>query len=185
MVRILVALLALVIVGCPQWVRAQADADTSATTYFLEEPPAAIDRSKLPATARDVLVAKVRIVGRVVYLGGRHPWDPPQPRPKTVLGAEVEILDVLSGSAVKSTRHIVVFLERGSGQRHKYPHVPKAYERDYFIVSYLNEETRVSWRASRRMPRGTSNGIANVGNSNVKDRARVQSTGDKEGRAAV
>jgi hypothetical protein len=140
MVRILVALLALVIVGCPQWVRAQADADTSATTYFLEEPPAAIDRSKLPATARDVLVAKVRIVGRVVYLGGRHPWDPPQPRPKTVLGAEVEILDVLSGSAVKSTRHIVVFLERGSGQRHKYPHVPKAYERDYFIVSYLNEE---------------------------------------------
>jgi hypothetical protein len=56
------------------------------------------------------------------------------------LGAEVEILDVLSGSAVKSTRHIVVFLERGSGQRHKYPHVPKAYERDYFIVSYLNEE---------------------------------------------
>jgi hypothetical protein len=135
----LVGLLGLMIANSPQVAWAQTGSGY-ATKYFLDEPPTATELSALPVTAQDVLVAKVRIVGRIIYCCGRHPWDPPQPRPKTVLRAELNILEILRGSATKDARYFVSFIALGSGQRHKYPHTPPAYARDYYIAAYLNED---------------------------------------------
>ena len=68
----------------------------------------------------------------------------PPPLPKSLFGAEVEIVSVLAGSAVVGERYYVSFGVPGSDQRYKYPHTPDQLRHEYFIVSYLDDDN--VWR---------------------------------------
>src|SRR5262249_47486887 len=129
-----IILMSLVVVLSFNEGRAQMSTDAYAWKHFLDEPPAAADLSPLPIGARDVLLAKVRIVGRIFWRGKRDQSGQAPPPPKRIFGAEVEIVDVLSGNAAKGARHIVSFGVPILGRRDMYPVTPRMYARDYFIV---------------------------------------------------
>jgi hypothetical protein len=133
-----VALLSLAVVLSFHEGRAQMSTDAHAWKHFLDEPPATLDLSQLPATARDVVLAKVRIIGSIAWRGGRDQSGRPPPLPKKLFGADVEILDVLRGKAAKGTRYIVSFGVPIPVRKYIYPVTPRMYARDYFIVSYLD-----------------------------------------------
>lgn len=132
-----VALISMVVFATSS-LHAQTGNEPYAISYFLDGPPS-IDPSVLPPAAEDVVVAKVR-VRDVYYRGGRHPWDGPQPRPKTILAAKVDIVEVLRGKATPGAEAILTFGTRGSTQKFKYPHAPSMRTRDYFIVFYREED---------------------------------------------
>ncbi len=113
---------------------AQTGNEPYAVNFFLNEPPA-ISPSVLPPAAQNVIVAKVR-VRTVYYRGGRHPGDDPQPLPSTILGAQVDIIEALRGTATPGAEAVVNFGQRGSTQKFKYPHTPSMRTRDYFIMFY-------------------------------------------------
>jgi len=136
-----IILMSLVVVLSFNEGRAQMSTDAYAWKHFLDEPPAAADLSPLPIGARDVLLAKVRIVGRIFWRGKRDQSGQAPPPPKRIFGAEVEIVDVLSGNAAKGARHIVSFGVPILGRRDMYPVTPRMYARDYFIVSYLDQDS--------------------------------------------
>lgn len=88
--------------------------EREAISFFRREPPIESDLAGLPNSARDVVVAKVRIVGRVSYLGPRErPSGPPM---KDLFGARIEVLEVLRGSIVTGTQLYVVFGEPDPGR---------------------------------------------------------------------
>lgn len=118
---------------------AQMSTDAYATKYFLDEAPSAVDRSKLPPTAQDVIVARVRIVEDLRYLVPEHENEYTPPPPKDLFMAPVEILHVLAGSAAIGKRYEMYFGFPGVGQM-KYPHTPNQTARQYFIVSYLGDD---------------------------------------------
>jgi hypothetical protein len=118
--------------------RAQTGKEAPAVSYFLDEPRS-IDQNVLPPGAKDLVVAKVR-VRTVSYRGGRHPWDGPQPPPKTILAAQVVIVAVLRGRAAPGAEAVVTFGTRESTQKFKYPHTASMRGSEYFIVSYRDED---------------------------------------------
>ena len=83
-------------VGAPAgW--AQTNVDPQPVQYlqsFLDHPSADAERARLPSSAQDVIVAKVRILMGPYYGIGRDDPDGP-PLPKDLFGARVEIVDVL------------------------------------------------------------------------------------------
>src|SRR5262249_50262556 len=120
--------------------RAQMSTDAYAWKHFLDEPPTAEDLSQLRITARDVFVAKIHIVGKIAWIGGRDQSGAPPPLPKKLSAAEVEILDVLRGKAAKGSRFVVTFGVPIPGRRYMDPVTPRMYARDYFVISYLDED---------------------------------------------
>jgi hypothetical protein len=103
--------------------------------YFLDQAPADVDRTKLPLTARNLVVAKVRVLEGPAYLIARD-----QPPGKDLFWVRAEIVDVLSGTAVTGARYDLYFGVPGVGPRHKYPHTPRQKTRDYFVASYVAED---------------------------------------------
>jgi hypothetical protein len=109
-------------------------------TYFLSEAP---PLSKLPGDARDIVIAKVRII-KVHSRTGRHgEWYA-----KTAFTAEVEIIDVLHRGtatqkigALKRTIDVwkVKWLSFGEkGVRYIYPATPRMLALQYFVALYLD-----------------------------------------------
>jgi hypothetical protein len=136
------ALLGLTIVFCFHEGRAQTSTEPYATKHFLDAPPATADLSKLPATARDVIVAKVRIVEGLHYLVARDQSGKFPPLPRDLFMALVEIVEVRVGKAATRQRYDVYFGVPGIGTRIKYPHTPSQKTRDYFIVSHLDKDNK-------------------------------------------
>jgi hypothetical protein len=126
--------------GCFRGAQAQMSTEAYAWKHFLDEPPAAGDLAKLPTTARDVIVAKVRIIGGPYYLMGRDQSGVPPPFPKNLFEAKVEILDVLRGRTVKGAQYNVFFGVPGLGRRDKYPQTPSQKTRDHFVISYVEDD---------------------------------------------
>ena len=135
-----IILMSLVVVLSLNEGRAQMSTDAYAWKHFLDEPPTAEDLSQLRITGRDVLVAKIHIVGKIAWRGGRDQSGQPPPLPKRLSAAEVEILDVLRGKAAKGSRLVVTFGVAVPGRRYMDPVTPRMYARDYFVVSYLDED---------------------------------------------
>ena len=119
--------------------RAQADV-SQYLQFFLDHAPTDADRAHIPPTARAIILAKVRIVVRPHWRGGRDQSGVPAPLPKDIFGAEVEIVDILTGPAAVGERYYVSFGVPGSDQRHKYPHTLDQLRHEYFIVSYLDDD---------------------------------------------
>jgi hypothetical protein len=116
--------------------QAQSASDTFAARYFLDQPPADLDRIS-PPTAHDIIVAKVRLTQRVSWTGGRHTADP-----KDVLRTRVEITDVLRGTAQIGAQYNVFFGSPRGPQNLMWPQTPDEHAREYFIVSYLEDDGR-------------------------------------------
>ena len=76
-----------------------ASQDKPPIAYFLDRVPESLDSSTLPKTARDVVVARVRVAGPPAYLIGRDQSGRPPPLPPYLYHARLKILDVRSGNA--------------------------------------------------------------------------------------
>jgi hypothetical protein len=112
-----------------------------ATKYFLDAPPTKDDLVNLPPQARDLIVAKVRL-SKAVWLGPRDQSGMPGPPTKSVLFAEIELLDVLSGTA-KSGDQLEVFIAATPGvRRYITPLTPAMEAREYFIATFLDRENQ-------------------------------------------
>jgi hypothetical protein len=118
---------------CAVQARAQASTEAAFWKYFLDQPPTAADLANLLPKARDVLVAKVRII-RISWIRGRH--GEIYSGKEFSYAAQVEILDVLRGTAAKDTRPYVYF---GSVDLRRYI-VPHRCIREYFIISYPDKD---------------------------------------------
>jgi hypothetical protein len=121
--------------------RAQMDKDSHPTEYFLDAPPANVDLAGLPATAKNVLVATVRLLDRPTYLVGRDQSGQPSSLPTDLFAARIEIVRVLHGPQVApGTKFDVHFGTPGFAQRLKYPHTTSERARDYAALIYLSKD---------------------------------------------
>jgi hypothetical protein len=112
-----------------------------ATKYFLGAPPTKDDLVNLPAQARDLIVAKVRL-SKAVSLGRRDQSGMPGPPTKNILFAQIELLDVLSGTA-KGGDQLEVFIATTPGaRRYITPVTPAMKGREYFIATFLDRENQ-------------------------------------------
>jgi hypothetical protein len=92
----------------------------------------------LPAQARDLIVAKVRL-SKAVWIGRREQSGPPK---KNIFYAQIELLDVLSGTA-KSGDQLEVFIAMTPDvQRYITPATPAMKAREYFIATFLDRENQ-------------------------------------------
>jgi hypothetical protein len=122
--------------------------------FFLEQPPTESQLSQIPQSAKDVVIAKVRIDGRFApQLLGHAP--PPQ---SDIFAAAVEVIELLRGDVSREEVNVVsannnrievrvvgVYFGVTSGgrpQRLKYPNTLTQMSRDYFIVSHLGNDRK-------------------------------------------
>jgi hypothetical protein len=108
----------------------------SPTTYFPQQALDSIDATILPKGARDIVVARVHVLGRPFWIAGRD--RSPAARAKYVLSAELKILEVRRGEVAIGTRLMVSFGSFGSSDSFTYPHTPDQLRRDYFVVMYVD-----------------------------------------------
>jgi hypothetical protein len=113
-----------------------------ATKYFLDAPPTKDDLANLPSQARDVTVAKVRMI-RGVWLGGRDQSGLPPPPKKYIYWAQVELLDILRGSAKRGDQLEVFVATAPDVGRYITPSTPAMQEREYFVVMFADAENKL------------------------------------------
>jgi len=106
---------------------------------FLDRPPTKEERETLPSSARDVLAAKVRFRGRILYLVGRHQSGAP---PKDLFMATVEVVEALEGQATVGAKYELYFGVPDLAKTYIYPHTEAQRSRDYFIVSFAGSDNR-------------------------------------------
>ena len=116
--------------------------DKPPIAYFLDRVPENLDISTLPKTARDVVVARVRIEGRLAYLVGRDQSGMPPPLPPFLFYARLKIMDVRSGSATAGATVDVTFAVPNSSALIHYPHTPNQLDRNYEVVMYSADDKR-------------------------------------------
>jgi hypothetical protein len=112
-------------------------------THFLDRPPTPAELSPVPADARDVVVAKVRLVEPLRYFSNRDQsgLPPPPPPPSSdVFFARIEIIEAVQGAASAGSRHDVHFGERVRGRNYKYPPPRWPLSREYFVASYVSPD---------------------------------------------
>jgi hypothetical protein len=109
--------------------------------YFLDKAPSDI-RASTPAAGKDVLLARVRLLGVPAFRGGRGPRGgrSQDPLPKELLSASLKILEVLSGNASVGSVFDVTFGQ--VDQTHSLIPVPRTQselEGEYFVVLYSGD----------------------------------------------
>ena len=115
-------------------------------SYFLEEAPADLSMSTLPQTAKQIVVAKVRLSGRSAWLGGRDQsgLPPSGPLPKEWLSAHLTVLDVLRGELPEKSILRVTFGTRDNGRTYiPNPMTPSQLARDYFVAMFSDDSDQM------------------------------------------
>jgi hypothetical protein len=111
-------------------------------TYFLDQVPSDINVSTMPKTARDVIVARVSMTRKPVYQLKREQSDE-SAAPKNLFGSRLRLLQVISGRATVGENMDVTFgVPDGSGKLSIHPLTPSQVNRDYFVVSYVDDDGR-------------------------------------------
>jgi hypothetical protein len=137
----LLGLACVAVVGVTTVARLSAtEQDKTPAAYFLEQMPADVKApSYLPADAKDVIVAKVRL-GQgldVVWLGGRHC----EGCTNDIFGARLKIVEVLSGSAQVGEIFDVLLGQRSEHREFMaFPNTPDQLRREYTVVIYLGAD---------------------------------------------
>jgi hypothetical protein len=103
--------------------------------FFLQAPPGP-GQTTIPPDARDIIVAKVCLVTLPFWRGGRHHADP-----KALLGAELQIVEVLKGKATAGTRLLVSFGTTGTSGQFTFPATPRQRKLDHVVVAYLDRDS--------------------------------------------
>ena len=114
--------------------------DKPPIAYFLDRVPEKLDVSTLPKAAREVVVARVRVEGRLAYLVGRDQSGRPPQLPPYLFYARLKILDVRSGNATVGATVDVTFGVPNASERIHYPHTPTQLDRDYHVVMYSGDD---------------------------------------------
>ena len=102
--------------------------------YFLDQLLTDIEASKLPSSARDVVIAKVRVLEHPSWLGKRHSAD----LPRDVFFIRLRILDVRRGSAAIAADYNIYFGERGKDM--VFPNTPEQLGRECIVMMYLDAD---------------------------------------------
>jgi hypothetical protein len=109
--------------------------------YFLDQVPHDLNISTMPKTTRDIIVARVNLIERPVYLVGRDQSGRPSAPPKSPFRSRLKILEVFSGSAIVGETFDVTFGSfNSSGKRHFRPYTPSQVSRDYVVVIYTGDD---------------------------------------------
>jgi hypothetical protein len=107
--------------------------------YFLDQMPDNMSSLDLPASAHEIVVAKVRLHGAPIYIGGRDiSGEPAKNISPDILLARVEIIEIKSGQANLGEPVDVRFGRRGATRDFAYPYRPEQLGRHYFAVIYLD-----------------------------------------------
>lgn len=110
-------------------------------TYFLDQVPNDISISTMPKTARDVVVARVSMARRSVYLVKQENSGKRSPPPKNLFRSQLKILEIFSGSAEVGEIFDVEFGSfNSSGRRHFAPFTSGQVSRDYVVVVYVDDD---------------------------------------------
>jgi hypothetical protein len=113
-------------------------------TWFLDEPPSDLSQSTLPPSAGEIVVAKVRLMGRSAYLVGRDQSGlPPEKKPEELFAASLELLDVVRGKWPAERILHVTFATAADNIRTyiRHPATPQQLARDYFVAIYEEGDT--------------------------------------------
>jgi hypothetical protein len=107
-------------------------------TWFLDEPPSDLSQSTLPPSAGEIVVAKVRLMGRSSYLMGRdQSGRPSEKKPEELFAASLEVLDVVRGKRpAERILHATFAAANNSHTYIRHPATPQQLARDYFVVIY-------------------------------------------------
>jgi hypothetical protein len=122
------------------WPRIAYGAD--ATRFFLDYPPSAAEISKLRGDRKELIVAKIRILGTIGSLIERDQSGRPPPHrfAKALYAAWIEVIDVIQGATNSGVRFDAVFGQPGTSEIYVIPRTPQMYAHEYFIVSYLGDD---------------------------------------------
>ena len=108
-------------------------------TYFSEEAPLEVPRSELLSSTDQVILAKVRVLGRPASLVGVDQSGlPSRDSPHERWAAHVQVLDVVRGKRPERKRLSVTF----GGERDLYrsyalgPSTPRQLALEYFVAMY-------------------------------------------------
>ncbi|RTE91115.1 MULTISPECIES: hypothetical protein [Bradyrhizobium] len=110
--------------------------------YFLDKPPSDIRTSTLPTTAKEVLLARVRLLGAAAYRGGRvdRGGHRQHPLPKELLFARLRILEALNGNVAVGSAVDVTF--GAIDKTHSLipaPRTPLELKREYYVLLYAGD----------------------------------------------
>jgi len=126
-----------VIICAPSFAHAQAKAPIA---YFLDETSDGAVPNNLPANARDVIVAKARLVEPPIWLLGRHGEEPGN----DVFATKVEITEVKRGSAENGRVFDVRMGLRTDYRDFAYPvaipQTPDQLSQEYTVIIYSAED---------------------------------------------
>ncbi len=114
----------------------------TAVTYFPDRVPDNIAVLRLPQNAKDIIVARVRLIQQPVYMVGRDDSGGPSatPLPKDNYFAQLKILAVESGVSPASGSIDVRFGSRAEVRPIMVPYTPDQLRRDYIVVIYVDPE---------------------------------------------
>jgi len=125
--------------GCEQ---VSADQPTQPLQMFLDHVPAEADRAKVPATAKDIVVAKVRIVDGPSWIGGRDQGGLPSPAVTDTRWARVQLVHVFEGIRRVGDKFDLYFASPKLTNRYIVPHTPAQLAKEYYIISYIDDDSR-------------------------------------------
>lgn len=108
-------------------------------TYFSDEAPLEVPQSKLLSSTDQVILAKVRVLGRPAYLVGvDQSGRPSHDSPREPWSAWLQVLDVVSGKRPERERLDVTF-GGGDDLYRSYargPTTPRQLSQEYFVAMY-------------------------------------------------
>jgi hypothetical protein len=109
-------------------------------SYFLDAEPGDLSQAALPATARDVVVAKVDLIGRPIYLVPREQSGVSGPQPEYLFKSWLRVAQVVRGPASVGEQFYVTFGKpNSSGKITMVPHTRDEVSRGYFVIAYAGE----------------------------------------------
>jgi len=112
--------------------------------YFLEKMPESANALDVPHSARDVIVAKVSLQQRLIFLGERDiSGASPKDNPKDIFLARVKIEHVLKGHAAVGQLFDVRFGPPRDKRDFIYPVTPSQLAQEYVVAIYLDADDKV------------------------------------------
>jgi hypothetical protein len=106
---------------------------------FLDRAPTDVELSQLPSTARDIVVAKVRLIVQPHYIF--EPDRREQDRgSQDLFHARVQIVEPVKGWSEIGQEYDTYFGRPGVGRRYKYPAALSEIGRHYFVVLFRSHD---------------------------------------------
>ncbi|WP_140977088.1 hypothetical protein [Bradyrhizobium guangdongense] len=114
----------------------------SPVAYFLEHMQGGIDAlDRLPSNAKDVVIARVRLVEKVSWLGGRdQSGQPARNLPNDTFFTRVKVTELRRGDAMVGQVFDVRFGLRGEKRDFVYPYTPDQFGREYTVMMHLDAD---------------------------------------------